>query len=216
MPSADWSPDQYDRFRDERSQPFFDLLALVRPRPGLRVADLGCGTGELTRVLHERLGARETLGFDSSPAMLEKAQAHAAAGLRFAAGDIALAGGEAGPGGLAGVSPLEGRYDLLFSNAALHWVDGHPDLLQRLAAHLADGGQLAVQVPANHDHPSHLVAAEIGVEFARRSAATSASRASSCPRSTRSFSTGSASGASTSAFRSTATACGRGTRWSSG
>src|SRR5580700_9159808 len=67
-----WDPEQYERFKAERSRPFFDLLALVRPRPGMRVVDLGCGTGELTTELHTRLGARETVGIDSSETMLAK------------------------------------------------------------------------------------------------------------------------------------------------
>ena len=36
-----WNPEQYERFRDERSQPFFDLMALVAARPAMRVVDLG-------------------------------------------------------------------------------------------------------------------------------------------------------------------------------
>jgi trans-aconitate 2-methyltransferase len=66
-----WDPDQYERFERERSAPFFDLLELVQPCPGGRVVDLGCGTGELTRVLHERTRAGDTVGLDSSPAMLK-------------------------------------------------------------------------------------------------------------------------------------------------
>ncbi len=57
-----WNPEQYERFKTERAQPFHDLLALVEPRPGMRVVDLGCGTGELTRLMHEQLEAAETLG----------------------------------------------------------------------------------------------------------------------------------------------------------
>ena len=68
-----WDPDQYERFRDERTRPFLDLLAMVRPVPGGRAVDLGCGTGELTRWLHRHVGAAETLGIDSSPVMLERA-----------------------------------------------------------------------------------------------------------------------------------------------
>jgi trans-aconitate 2-methyltransferase len=145
-----WNPDQYARFAAERAQPFHDLLALVRPRPGMRVVDLGCGTGELTAHAHRALGARETLGIDSSPAMLEKAAAHAGGGLSFAQGDLSAFAGE----GL----------DLVLSNAAIHWVPDHPGLLARLAAALAPGGQLAVQVPANHDHVSHRLAVEISRE----------------------------------------------------
>ena len=68
-----WDPAQYERFRAERARPFVDLLALVRPRPGMRVVDLGCGTGELTARLHRELAAGETLGIDRSEAMLARA-----------------------------------------------------------------------------------------------------------------------------------------------
>jgi trans-aconitate 2-methyltransferase len=147
-----WNPEQYERFRNERSQPFFDLMALVEARPAMRVVDLGCGTGELTRLLHQTLGASQTLGLDSSAAMLAKSQAFADPGLRFEQRDI-------------GEFSAEGEFDLVFSNAALHWLPSHEQLLARLTAALKPGGQLAVQVPANADHPTHTVAAEL----ARRS-----------------------------------------------
>src|ERR1700733_9652689 len=83
-----WDPEQYERFKAERSRPFFDLLALVRARPGMRVVDLGCGTGELTRELHEKLGATETVGIDSSETMLAKGAGFARDGLRFERGRI--------------------------------------------------------------------------------------------------------------------------------
>lgn len=155
-----WDPNQYDRFHDERSRPFFDVLNLVRPRAGMRVVDLGCGTGELTRNLHRHLQARETLGLDSSEAMLARSQAYASEGLRFEKRDILdfATKGESGP------------WDLVFSNAALHWVPLHEYLLRRLTLLLAAGGQIAVQVPANHDHASQVVAAEVAEEAPFREA----------------------------------------------
>jgi len=114
-----WNPAQYERFRDERTQPFHDLVALVRRATEMRVVDLGCGTAELTRRLHEALGARETLGIDASPAMLERARVRAGAGLRVEQGDIADFRGD-------------GAFDLVFSNAALHWLPDHRALLRRL------------------------------------------------------------------------------------
>jgi trans-aconitate 2-methyltransferase len=146
-----WDPDQYGRFHAERTQPFLDLLALVRPRPGMRVVDLGCGTGELTRRLHHELEAVDTVGIERSAAMLARSTAFAAEGLRFEAGDIAH-------------FAARGAYDLVFSNAALQWVPGHEALFVRLTEALADDGQLAVQMPANYDHPSHAVAAEVAEE----------------------------------------------------
>jgi trans-aconitate 2-methyltransferase len=140
-----WDPAQYERFKDERSRPFFDLLALVQPAPGGHVVDLGCGTGELTRVLHARVNAGQTLGIDLSPEMLARSAPFAGEGVRFERGDIAA---------FAPSTP----YDIVFSNAALHWVPDHAALLRRLSSGLRPGGQLAVQVPANHDHLSHWVA----------------------------------------------------------
>ncbi len=150
MPSP-WNPEQYHRFRQERRQPFFDLLALVRPQPDMRVVDLGCGTGELTQLLHQRLAARETLGIDSSETMLAEASDLAGGGLRFERRDLAE-------------FRCDASFDLVFSNAALHWVPDHESLFQRLTAALASRGQIAVQVPANHDHPSYLVAGEVARE----------------------------------------------------
>ncbi|MBI5948682.1 MAG: methyltransferase domain-containing protein [Chloroflexi bacterium] len=145
MSSSPWNPDQYHKFRNERSQPFFDLLALVQPIPGGRAVDLGCGTGELTKLLHEHTGARSTTGVDNSETMLERTAGFAGKGLRFKLGTILR---------FAPRSPL----DLVFSNAALQWVPDHERLFDRLAAGLGEGGQLAVQMPANHDHPSHITA----------------------------------------------------------
>ncbi|MEA2571728.1 MAG: trans-aconitate 2-methyltransferase [Acidobacteriota bacterium] len=141
-----WNPDQYERFRAERAQPFHDLTSLVEKRPAMRVVDLGCGTGELTRQLHEKLGAAETLGIDSSESMLAKAPA--ADGLRFERANIET-------------FTCDVLFDLIFSNAALHWVPNHETLFARLATLLNEGGQLAVQMPANDDHASHRIAGEV-------------------------------------------------------
>src|SRR5262245_49700169 len=119
----------------------------------MRAVDLGCGTGRLTRLLHDELHARETIGIDRSARMLEESRLSGAEGLAFEAGTI-----EDFPG-------TRGAYDLIFSNAAFHWVDDHRSLLTRLAAALTTSGQLAFQVPAQHGQTSHLVAEELtGVE----------------------------------------------------
>jgi trans-aconitate 2-methyltransferase len=144
-----WNPAQYDKFQRERSQPFFDLLAMVQAAPQMDVVDLGCGTGALTRVLHERVAARSTIGIDRSVRMLDDARRSALpAGLRFEVGDINACSGNA-------------EYDLVFSNAAFHWVEDHEGLIGRLAAALKPGGQLAFQVPASHDSLSHTTAEEL-------------------------------------------------------
>jgi trans-aconitate 2-methyltransferase len=116
----------------------------------MRVVDLGCGTGELTALAHRTLAARETIGLDSSASMLERARGHAGGGLSFAQGEIGAFTGDG--------------FDLVLSNAALHWIPDHAPLLAQLTRALAPEGQLAVQVPANHDHVSHRLAGEIARE----------------------------------------------------
>ena len=144
-----WDPQQYTRFQAERDQPFVDLLDLVEPVERPVVVDLGCGDGRLTALAHDRLGASSTLGVDSSPAMLDKAQP--SDGLTFELGDIATWAGD-------GV-------DVVLANAALQWVPDHAAVLARWRAALRPGGQLAVQVPSNADHASHLVATEVADEL---------------------------------------------------
>jgi trans-aconitate 2-methyltransferase len=150
-----WNPEQYEKFKDERQRPFLDLLALVKPQANMRVADLGCGTGAPSETLHGFLQARETIGFDNSDAMLEKAELLAGDGLRFEKSDIESFAAESEK------FLAYGQFDLLFSNAALHWVENHEALLHQLTAAVAEGGQIAVQVPANHHHASHIVADEV-------------------------------------------------------
>lgn len=149
--SSVWDPKQYEKFRDERSAPFYDLMSLVQPVPGGRVVDLGCGTGALTRELHRHTQAAETVGVDSSETMLAEADTLAGNGLRFERTDIST---------FAAATP----FDVVFSNAALQWVAGHEALITRITSAIARGGQLAVQVPANNDHPSHVVARAVAQE----------------------------------------------------
>lgn len=151
MASTDtWNPTQYERFAAERREPFDELLALVHPTPGGRAVDLGCGSGELTVELHRHLGATSTLGIDSSGAMLGKAPD--ADGVTFEIGDLTT---------WWAATPV----DVVFANAALQWVPHHEVVLARLTEQLAPGGQLAIQVPWNHDHPSHTVLAEVAAEL---------------------------------------------------
>lgn len=150
-----WDPDRYQKFRTERAAPFEDLLGLLNIRAGLRVVDLGCGTGELTRQLADILPGSDVVGLDSSPEMLARAAEQARPGLRFEQADIQTAGGE---------------WDVVFSHAALQWVADHAALIPRLYGMLRPGGQLVVQMPSNHGHLTHRLIAEIASETPFREA----------------------------------------------
>jgi len=144
-----WDPKQYHKVQAERAAPFFDLLALVEIRPHRRVVDLGCGTGELTRHLADALPNSAATGLDSSAQMLEKAKSFSNPNLHFEHGDQAL---------------LMGEWDLIFSNAALQWSENHTELIPRLYERLLPDGQIAVQVPSNHNHISHQIYRETASE----------------------------------------------------
>jgi trans-aconitate 2-methyltransferase len=136
--------------RDEelRSRPFWDLAALIdSTQPIGSLVDLGCGSGELTAMLATRLGARSATGIDSSPAMLERAAAMASTAIAFELGDIA--------------TWSDRDVDLIVANASLQWVPDHAVVLAQWVRSLRPGGQIAVQVPANADHPSHTCSAAV-------------------------------------------------------
>ena len=75
-----WDPGQYHKFSDHRRRPAVELLARVPPAedPGL-VVDLGCGSGEITRLLAARWPGAAVQGVDNSPDMLDRARTGAAA-----------------------------------------------------------------------------------------------------------------------------------------
>jgi len=146
-----WNPNLYLKFQAERSAPFYDLLALVEVRPHLKAIDLGCGTGELTRELADKLPSSDVTGLDSSKEMLDVARAASIStpNLHFVQGDQ---------------SQLKDDWDLIFSNAALQWSENHAELMPNLYKRLKPGGQLAVQIPSNHNHISHQIYRETANE----------------------------------------------------
>ena len=136
-----WNPDQYLKFAGPRFRPAQDLLARVHhPNPKV-VYDLGCGTGNVTQLLASRWPEAQVTGVDDSASMLEKARADAPH-ITWQQQSI------------ADWSP-EHPADVIFSNAALHWLGQHDTLFPRLMRCLAPGGVLAIQMPRNFEEPSH-------------------------------------------------------------
>lgn len=142
-----WDPDRYGSFSTPRSRPAYDLLrSCDHPAPNT-VVDLGCGTGQITVGLAEKWPSARVFGLDSSAEMLDRApRDHERT--TWVQADVR----EWQP---------ESEVDVIFSNAALHWVDEHETLFPRLIEYLSPSGVLAVQMPANYDQPSHRIAIEM-------------------------------------------------------
>lgn len=146
-----WDPGAYARFWAERRRPAVDLLARLDLDPAPQhILDLGCGPGTITTLLAERWPGAEVTGVDSSPQMLAEARALLPS-VTWVEGD------------LAGFEPAVAP-DLVFTNAALHWVPDHEMLLPRLLGLVAPGGTLAWQVPDGWDDPSHTIAWALAAE----------------------------------------------------
>ncbi len=146
-----WDPEKYLSFADLRLRPAVELLARISADKPAVVYDLGCGPGNVTALLRERWPEADLTGADSSPEMLAKA-AKVLPDVRFEQIDVA----DWRPAAAA---------DVIYSNAALHWLDDHAGLFPRLLGMLSPGGVLAVQMPRNHGAPSHtemVAAAEAG------------------------------------------------------
>ena len=149
-----WDPDRYLTFADERGRPFVELVGRIGATRPRTVVDLGCGAGNLTRLLVDRWPEARVTGVDSSPEMVDRVSR--VEGLTAELRDIrdwARSGGE----------PSE-PVDVLVTNAALQWVPGHLDLLPALVDRVADGGWFAMQVPGNFDEPSHTIRRELAAE----------------------------------------------------
>jgi len=139
----DWSPNQYLKFSAERTQPCRDLAARISVANVRRVMDLGCGPGNSTAVLAERWPAAEITGLDSSSEMIARARREYPAH-RWISRDICDWAGASGD-----------QFDVVFSNAALQWVEDHAAIYPQLLAHVASGGALAIQIPGNFDALPH-------------------------------------------------------------
>lgn len=138
---AHWEPSQYLKFSDHRLRPALELLERVPLTEPAVIYDLGCGLGQMARLMAERWPTATVYGLDNSPEMLAQA-AQTPSRVNWVAADI--------QGWQPSVPP-----DLIYSNATLQWLDDHSQLFPRLLGLLAPTGCLAVQMPLSWEMPSH-------------------------------------------------------------
>lgn len=148
-----WDPDVYTIFKEERAAPVNDLLALIHKKPGMNVIDLGCGTGELTKKLADSLQNAVVTGIDSSAEMLNTSKNFTNEHLRFEQRSIEEQ------------LVLPEKWDLVFSNAAIQWVDDHERLLPGIFSIIKQGGQLLIQLPSQHHNALNIIISKLADEI---------------------------------------------------
>jgi len=138
-----WNANQYLKFSEERTRPCRDLVAAIRLIDVKTIIDLGCGPGNSTIVLAEKWPDASITGLDNSMPMIDVARRERPR-YRWLACDI-----------VDWASTHREQLDLVFSNAALQWVDDHPSLFPKLMERVSPRGALALQIPADLDALPH-------------------------------------------------------------
>jgi trans-aconitate methyltransferase len=105
-PQNTWDAELYEARHSFVWQFGEDVVELLDPKPGERILDLGCGTGQLTNKIAE--SGAEVTGLDASPEMIGQARQNYPQ-LRFVLQDAAK-------------MEFDQEFDAVFSNAALHWM----------------------------------------------------------------------------------------------
>ena len=141
-----WNPQQYLKFSGHRLRPAVDLLMRIPEFPVRSVADLGAGAGNVTKLIKERWSGAVVVGVEGSSEMV-RAGKEAAPEVEWLQQD------------LGSWQPAQ-KYDVIYSNAALHWLPDHAKLLPSILEKVQPGGILAVQMPRNFGAPSHLLIGE--------------------------------------------------------
>jgi trans-aconitate methyltransferase len=125
-----WDPELYEARHSFVWRLGEGVLELLQPKPGERILDLGCGTGQLTQKIAQ-CGADVT-GLDASPEMIGQARQNHPH-LKFILKDAAL-------------MDFDGEFDAVFSNAALHWMLNASDVARAIARALRKGGRLVAEL----------------------------------------------------------------------
>jgi len=130
IPAKIWNSELYQSSHAFVWQFGRDLLGMLLPKPGERILDVGCGTGQLTSEIAQ--AGATVVGLDYSAEMIKAAQANFP-GLQFEVADIAAA-------------TYDHEFDAVFSNAALHWVKNQRGAIAAIARALKPGGRLVFEM----------------------------------------------------------------------
>ena len=137
----DWSAKQYSKFEKERTLPCVDLVHGIHLQNPKTILDVGCGIGNSTAVLQNVYPNAEIIGADASEDMLERARKNCT-GIQFVHLNFETE-----------FKKWDQTYDVIFSNACIHWISNHNQFIPDLFERVNEGGVLAIQIPLQNKHP---------------------------------------------------------------
>ena len=132
MPPRDWDATTYERLSAPMTAMGIDVLDRLVLRGDETVLDAGCGTGNVTRLLHERLPDGHVIAVDAAPSMVEEARALLPSDVDVRQADLLEL-------------EVDAPVDAILSTATFHWVPDHDRMFRRLHAALKPGGRLVAQ-----------------------------------------------------------------------
>ena len=135
--SFTWNAADYHKSSPAQAQWAKELIAKLSLSGNERVLDIGCGDGKVTAEIARNLPGGTVTGVDSSPEMIRFARDHFPhrehPNLTFSQAD-------------ARTLPFSGEFDVIFSNAALHWIPDHKPVLAGIAESLCQNGKMLIQM----------------------------------------------------------------------
>ena len=132
MPLRDWDATTYERLSAPLTAMGTEVLDRLVLRGDETVLDAGCGTGNVTRILLERLPHGRVIAVDAAPSMVEQARELLPPEVDVRRADLLEL-------------RLDEPVDAILSTATFHWIRDHDRLFATLHAALAPGGRLVAQ-----------------------------------------------------------------------
>ena len=136
MQNFSWDAKEYSNFSSEQQKWGRELIAKLNLKEDDEVLDIGCGEGKITAEISIKVKKGRVAGIDNSESMIQLAKK------KFPPAEYQNLSFEVCD---AREIYFHEQFNVVFSNAALHWVDNHTKVLNGIYKSLKPGGRILLQ-----------------------------------------------------------------------